>query len=144
MTPPLSLTGDCTVATAGLLLVNVTLAAAAGAAVTVTVPCAMLPIPIVDALSVTPDTAGPWWVGEVGELELPHPPADTAADKTSGEDKERAWLRQLHHPMLSSKNRTIGRAMAEAVMRLFRCGEIFGDSRSTTMIDLAWNLSVRS
>jgi hypothetical protein len=71
--------GDCTLATAGLLLVSVTLAAVVGAAVTVTVPCATLPMPIVDALSATPDIDGPVVVGELGELEPPHLAADTAA-----------------------------------------------------------------
>jgi hypothetical protein len=72
-------TGDCTLATAGLLLVSVMVAAVAGAAAIVTVPCVTLPTPIVDALSVTADIAGPVVVGDAGELE-PHPAADTAAD----------------------------------------------------------------
>jgi hypothetical protein len=73
--------GDCTVATAGLLLVNVTLAAAAGAAAIDTVPCAVPPIPIVDGLRATLDSPGPVVVAEVGELE-PHRLAHTAADKS--------------------------------------------------------------
>jgi hypothetical protein len=70
--------GDCTLATAGLLLVSVTLAAVAGAVATVTVPCVTPPTPIVDALSVTPAIAGPVVVGELGELEPPQPAADAA------------------------------------------------------------------
>jgi hypothetical protein len=47
---------DGTVATAGLLLVNVTLAAADGAAASVTVPCAVPPTPMVAGLTATLDT----------------------------------------------------------------------------------------
>jgi hypothetical protein len=71
------------------------LAAAVGAAVRVTVPCAVLPIPIVGTLSVTPDTAGPVGVGDVGVLELPHPPAATAADKAMAKTTRREWLRRF-------------------------------------------------
>jgi hypothetical protein len=87
--PACSVTGDCTVATAGLLLVSVMLAATVGAAATVTVPCAVPPIPMVDALTATLDTPGPVVVGDEGELE-PHRAAQSAAtsipvNSTSGE-----------------------------------------------------------
>jgi hypothetical protein len=85
-------TGDCTLATAGLLLASVMLAAAVVAAATVTVPCATLPIPIVDALSVTLDIAGPVVVGDEGELELPHLAADTAANNTKKKEGNGEWL----------------------------------------------------
>ena len=92
--PAATLRGDGTVRTVGLLLVSVMLAAAVGAAVRVTVPCAVLPIPIVGTLSVTPDTAGPVvGVGEVGVLELPHPPVAAAADKAAAKTRRRAWMR---------------------------------------------------
>ena len=94
--PAARLSGDETVRTAGLLLVNVMLAAAVGAAVSVTVPCAVLPIPMVGALSVTPETAGPVvGVGDVAVLELPHPPAVTAADKAMAKTTRRDWLRRF-------------------------------------------------
>jgi hypothetical protein len=94
--PAATLSGDETVRTAGLLLVNVMLAAAVGAAVRVTVPCAVLPIPMVGTLTVTPDTAGPVvGVGEVGVLELPHPPAAIAADKAMAKTTRRDWLRRF-------------------------------------------------
>jgi hypothetical protein len=64
-------TGEVTVATAGLLLVSVTLDAVDGAAARVTVPCAFPPTLIVDALTATAETPGPVGVGEVDELELP-------------------------------------------------------------------------
>ena len=94
--PAATLSGDGTVRTAGLLLVNVMLAAAVGAAVRVTVPCAVLPIPIAGALRVTPDTAGPVvGVGDVGVLELPHPPAAAAADRAAAKTSRREWLRRF-------------------------------------------------
>jgi hypothetical protein len=88
-------TADCTVATAGLLLVNVTLAATVGAALTDTVPCATLPIPIVGALSVTPDIAGPVVVGEDGELEPPHLATDRAANKIKEKARNGERLRSF-------------------------------------------------
>jgi hypothetical protein len=77
-------TGDCTLATAGLLLVSVTVAAVTGAAATVTVPCATLPTPMVEALRLTPDIAGPVVVGEEGELDPPQRIADMAASSING------------------------------------------------------------
>ena len=92
--PAATLSGDGTVRTAGLLLVNVMLAAAVGAAVRVTVPCAVLPIPIVGTLSVTPDTAGPVvGVGDVGVLELPHPPPPRQPTRPWRRQARREWLR---------------------------------------------------
>ena len=94
--PAARLSGDETVSTAGLLLVNAMLAAAVGAAVRVTVPCAVLPIPIVGTPSVTVDTAGPVGVvGDVGVLELPHPPAATTAAKAMANTTRREWLRRF-------------------------------------------------
>jgi hypothetical protein len=90
--PAAALSGDETVSTAGLLLVNVMLAAVVGAAVRVTVPGAVLPIPIVGTLSVTPDTVGPVVVGDVGVLELPHPPTASAADTAVAKTTRRDWL----------------------------------------------------
>jgi hypothetical protein len=90
--PACSVTGDCTVRTAGLLLVKLIDAAAVGAAATVTVPCAVPPTPIVGALSRTPETAGPVVPGEVGELELPHRVAETPADIIKAQIIRRDWL----------------------------------------------------
>jgi len=89
--PACNVTGDCTVRTAGLLLVRAMDAAAVGADATVTVPCAVPPMPIVGALSVTPDTAGPVVVGEVGELELPHRVAETEAVTSRARTRIRDW-----------------------------------------------------
>ena len=94
--PAARLSGDETVRTAGLLLVSVMLAAAVGAVVRVTVPCAVLPIPIVGTLSVTPDTAGPLvGVGDIGVLEPPHPPAATTVDQAIAKTTRRDWLRRF-------------------------------------------------
>lgn len=94
--PAARLSGDETVSTAGLLLVNVMLAAVVGAAARVTVPCAVLPIPIVGTLSVTADTAGPVGVvGDVVVLELPHPPTATAVDKAMAKTTRHEWLRRF-------------------------------------------------
>ena len=81
-------TGDCTLATAGLLLVSVTLAALTGAATTVTVPCATLPTPMVEALRLTPDIAGPVVVGEDGELDPPQRIVDMAASSIKGKARD--------------------------------------------------------
>jgi hypothetical protein len=79
--PAATVTGLCTVTTAGLLLVSVTDDALVAATESVTVPCAVPPTPIVAALSVTADNALPL-SGAVGELELlPHRTVDTAARK---------------------------------------------------------------
>jgi hypothetical protein len=70
--------GDCTLATAGLLLVSAMLVALAATVATVTVPCVTPPTPIVDALRVTLEIPGPMVVGELGELDCPHPTAERA------------------------------------------------------------------
>jgi hypothetical protein len=72
--------GDCTVATAGLLLLNVTLAAADAALASVTVPCAEPPTPIVVGLTTTLDTPGPdVVVGDVDDVD-PHRVTHSAAN----------------------------------------------------------------
>jgi hypothetical protein len=71
------------VATAGLLLDSVTVAAAAGAAASVTVPCAVPPIPIREALNVTPEIEDPGVVGEVGEFDPPHRAIENAAKRNA-------------------------------------------------------------
>ena len=95
-------TGDCTLATAGLLLVSVTLAAVAGAAATVTVPCVTLPIPIVDAPSVTADIAGPEVVGDAGELE-PHAADATAANSITVRARNREQLLSFIIPYCAAR-----------------------------------------
>ena len=64
--PAWTVTGDCTVATAGLLEVSVIVAAADVGAARVTVPWPLLLTAIVDAFSATADTAGVV-VGDVDE-----------------------------------------------------------------------------
>jgi len=96
-------TDDGTLATAGLLLVSVTLAAVVVVAATATVPCATPPTPIVDALSVTPDIAGPVVVGELGELELPHLAADTAASTIKGRARTEEGLSSFIMPCWAAK-----------------------------------------
>jgi hypothetical protein len=64
-------TGVWTVATAGLLLVSVTLAALGGDAMRVTVPCPVAPTTRLGGFNVTPDTARDAVVGELGEVEPP-------------------------------------------------------------------------
>lgn len=56
--PAWTVTGDCTVATAGLLEVSVIVAAADVAAARLTMPWPLLLTAIVDAFSATADTAG--------------------------------------------------------------------------------------
>jgi len=94
--PAATVIGDCTVATAGLLLVSTMLEAADGAAASVTVPCPVKPMPIVDAVSATLDTAGPLGEGDAGELEPPHRVKETAANSIQAEATKalfsRRWL----------------------------------------------------
>jgi hypothetical protein len=114
--------GDCTLATAGLLLVSVTLAAVAGAAATVTVPCVTPPIPIVDALSVTPDIAGPVVVGELGELELPHLAAEPAASKIKGRVRNGERLRSFIIRCWAARTGPLTEQWLRRLCRLFRSG----------------------
>ena len=66
--PAATVTGDCTVAIAALLLAMPTLTALEAAAFSVTVACTVPPAATVVALSVTPDTA-PVPVGPVDDFE---------------------------------------------------------------------------
>jgi hypothetical protein len=71
--PAWTMTGVCTVATAGLLLDRETLTPPVDAvAVRLTVPWLLLPATTLVAFSATPDTVGPVVVGAVGEPEPPH------------------------------------------------------------------------
>lgn len=71
--PAWTVTGVCTVATAGLLLDSETLAPPVdAAAVRLTVPWPLLPAATLVAFSVTPDTADVAVVGTAGEPEPPH------------------------------------------------------------------------
>jgi len=68
--PATIVTGVCTVATAGLLLVRVTLAPPAGAAAaSVTLPWVVDPATMVDVLSVTLVMVSPLFDGVAGEAE---------------------------------------------------------------------------
>jgi len=67
--PAAIVTGVCTVATAGLLLVRVTLAPPAGAAASVTLPWVVDPATMVDVLSVTQVMVPPLFDGVAGEAE---------------------------------------------------------------------------
>src|SRR5260221_6390378 len=78
-------TTDATLATAGLLLVNVTPTLEATTGSTVTVPWMAPPTPIVAALSVMPDNStGPVLVGELREVAPPHLATDTTASTING------------------------------------------------------------
>jgi hypothetical protein len=70
--PARIMTGVCTVATAGLLLVSVILETVDAAAARLTVPCPLLPTAMVVACSAIPDRAGAAAVGDVTEPEPPH------------------------------------------------------------------------
>jgi hypothetical protein len=63
--------GDCTVATAGLLLDSAMLAVAVAAAERLTVPCPLVPAAKLVAFSATPDTTAVA-LGPSGELDPPH------------------------------------------------------------------------
>ena len=89
--------GDCTVATAALLVVSVTLIAAVVAAARLIVPCPLLPTAIVDVVSATAEIAGDV-LAEVGELE-PHRIVETAvstinASATNGIVRRRWVLKE--------------------------------------------------
>ena len=94
--PAGTVSDDCTVATAGLLLVRARLVATDGAAASVTVPWRVLPIPMVAAANATVVTVGLVVEGEAGELEPPHRLAATAANtiqvQTMKTLRRRDWL----------------------------------------------------
>lgn len=77
--PADTVTGDWTVTTAGLLLINATLALADEADDNVTVPCPVLPSASAAPLRVTDATVGPVGVGADGVLDPPHRAARIAA-----------------------------------------------------------------